>query len=106
MLFSPCFFPISGLPDLPDRFDAQALSSALSIAWGLLIAADHPVTQGASASEVRKRMENRIRLSAQTAIDEDDLWAAALSEVEFAPRSARSPTAHLAKICEMSAAVA
>jgi hypothetical protein len=103
MLFSPCFFPISGLPDLPDRFDAQALSSALSIAWGLLIAADHPVTQGASASEVRKRMENRIRLSAQ---DEDELCAAALNEVQFEPRSARSPTAHLAKIWEMSAAAA
>ena len=89
---------------LPDRFDAQTLSRALSIAWELLIAADHPITQGASAREVQERMQNRIRLSARTATDEDDLWAAALSEVQSEPRSARSPTAHLAKVWEMSAA--
>jgi hypothetical protein len=91
---------------LPDRFDAQTLARALSIAWELLTAADHPITQSTTASDIRERMKNRIRLSTQTAINEDDLWAAALDEVQFEPKSARSPTAHLAQIWEMSAAAA
>ena len=45
-----------------------------------------------------ERMASRIKLSADTAVDEDDLWMAALGEVQFEPRSAKSPTAHLAAI--------
>ena len=87
-----------------ERFDGKVLAEALSIAWKLLIAADHPATSGNSAEQVRKRMANRIKLRALTAIDDDDLWLAALNEVQFEPRSAKSPTALLATIWEMSEA--
>jgi hypothetical protein len=87
-----------------DRFGGKALAEALSIAWKLLIAADHPITQSSSADDVRKRMADRIKLRALTAIDDDDLWLAALNEVQFEPRSAKSPTALLATIWEMGEA--
>ena len=89
-----------------DRFDAQTLTRALSIAWELLRAADHPITQSASTGEIRERMAHRIRLSATSAIDEDELWAAALDEVQFEPEPTRSRTARLAQIWEMCASVA
>jgi hypothetical protein len=88
-----------------EKFDDKARAEALSIAWRLLVAADHPATYGSSGNEVRERMANRIRLSADMARDEDDLWVAALNEVQFEASSATSPTALLAKIWETSAGV-
>jgi two-component sensor histidine kinase len=76
-------------------FDSQTLAKALSIACELLSAADHPAIR---LDSLRERMASRIKLSADTAVDEDDLWMAALEEVQFEPRSAESPTAHLAAI--------
>jgi hypothetical protein len=77
------------------RFDSQTLAKALSIACELLSAADHPALRSDS---LRERMASRIKLSADTAVDEDDLLMAALREVQFEPKSAKSPTAHLAAI--------
>jgi hypothetical protein len=78
-----------------DRFSTESLAKALSIAWELVAAADHPVI---GLDCLRERMARRIKLSAETAVDEDDLWMAALSEVKFEPNSGKSPTARLAAI--------
>jgi hypothetical protein len=84
-----------------ERFDSQTLAKALSIAWELLAAADHRSPR--TDALLRERMASRIKLSAETAVDEDDLWMAALREVQFEPKSGKSPTAHLAAIWSAAA---
>lgn len=91
--------------NLKNRSDETVLAEALSIAWNLLVAADHPATHSNIADEVRKRMAERIKQSAVMATDGDDLWVAALNEVQCDSRTVRSPTALLARIWNMSEAV-
>jgi hypothetical protein len=63
------------------RPDAQLLSQALTTAWDLLAAADHPATARERAEETRRTMARNLVDAAATTHDVTDLWLVALNAV-------------------------
>jgi hypothetical protein len=60
------------------RFSDETLDEALKIAWGLLLAADHPATVRENARHARRFIAQAIVRAAGTATDIDGLWLAGI----------------------------
>jgi hypothetical protein len=60
------------------RFSDESLDEALKIAWGLLLAADHPATVPENARHARRFIAQAIVRAAGTATGIDGLWLAGI----------------------------
>jgi hypothetical protein len=60
------------------RFSDETLDKALKIAWGLLLAADHPATVRENARYARRFIAQAIVRAARTATEIDALWLAGI----------------------------
>jgi hypothetical protein len=60
------------------RFSDESLDEALKIAWGLLLAADHPATVPEHARHARRFIAQAIVRAARTATEIDGLWLAGI----------------------------